>query len=307
MTNFAFLANCQIALALAGWALGLWGIVSGSAVILQFLYFLAWYPYILFLDGFLFRLQGSSWLLNRPKDFLKLLFWSTTVWLVFEALNLVLHNWGYVGVIPNVGVRWLGYAVAFATVLPGVLLTAEVIAALGFFQKVKGRTYNWGPWQPVALIIGVVMLVIPLLWPHYTFALIWGATFFLLDPFCELLGAPSLIARFAAGERREHWCLLAAGLVCGLWWESWNWFATSRWVYTLPVLNFWKVFEMPVLGFLGFPPFALECAVMYNFLKALDERVLTTPARRRNAWLVQLAFWLLMFAALDAWTVISYQ
>ena len=64
---------------------------------------------------------------------------------------------------------------------------------------------------------------------------------------------------------------------------------------------------MPVLGFLGFPPFALECAVMYNFLTALDERVLTTPARRRYAYVVHVAFWIIMFAAMDAWTVISYQ
>ena len=98
---------------------------------------------------------------------------------------------------------------------------------------------------------------------------------------------------------------MAAGLICGVWWESWNWFAISKWVYTLPVLNCFKVFEMPLPGYLGFAPFALECAVMYNFIKALDERVFTTPARRRNAWLVQLAFWVVMFAALDAWTVIS--
>jgi hypothetical protein len=45
---------------------------------------------------------------------------------------------------------------------------------------------------------------------------------------------------------------------------------------------------------------------MYNFLKVLDERVLITPERQRNAWLVQGVFWLLMFAAMDAWTVISY-
>jgi hypothetical protein len=307
MTNFAFLANCEILLALAGWAVGLWGIISGSETILQYLYFFAWYPYILCLDGLLFRLKGRSWVWNRPRDFGKMLVWSTTVWLVFEALNLMLHNWGYVGVVANVEVRWGGYAVAFATVLPGVLLTAEVIDALGILPDIKSRPYNLGHWQPLALVVGVTMLVVPLVWPRYTFALIWGGTFFLLDPFCELLGGPSLIAGFAAGERREHLGLLAAGLVCGVWWESWNWFATSRWVYTLPVFNFWKVFEMPVLGYLGFAPFALECAVMYNFLKALDERVLTTPQRKRAAWLVQLAFWVVMFAAMDAWTVISYQ
>jgi hypothetical protein len=307
MRNFAFLANCEIIFALAGWAVGLWGIINGSESILAYLYFFAWYPYILFLDGLLFRLTKKSWLLHRPRDLSKMFFWSTTIWLVFEALNLALNNWGYVGVIPVSWLRWTGYALAFATVLPGVFLTAQVIDALGFFRNFRGRPIDLGPWQSLSLLLGVVLLVIPLVWPRYTFPLIWGATFFLLDPFCDLLSAPSLIARFAAGERRDHLCLLTAGLVCGLWWESWNWFATSRWVYTLPVLNFWKVFEMPILGFLGFPPFALECMVMYNFLKALDERVLTTPRRRRNAWLLQLAFWLFMFAAMDAWTVISYQ
>jgi hypothetical protein len=46
---------------------------------------------------------------------------------------------------------------------------------------------------------------------------------------------------------------------------------------------------------------------MYNFLIALDNRVLTTPKRRRHAMLIQAAFWLVMFAAMDAVTVISYQ
>jgi hypothetical protein len=307
MINLKHLANLEISAALAGWTLGLWGIVSGRAEILQFLYFFAWYPFIIFLDGLLSHLQGKSWLLGRPREFLKMLFWSTTVWLVFEGLNLVLKNWGYVGVVPTWWVRWGGYTLAFATVLPGVLLTAEVMEALKVFRDVKGRAFNLGPWQPVSLMVGVAMLAFPLVWPNYTFPLIWGATFFLLDPLCELMGGPSLIARFAAGERRQFLNLLTAGLICGVWWESWNWFAISKWVYTLPVLNCFKVFEMPLPGYLGFAPFALECAVMYNFMKALNERVFTTPARRRNAWLVQLAFWLVMFAAMDAWTVISYQ
>jgi hypothetical protein len=307
MINFTYLANLEIIIALAGWAVGLWGMVSGREAILQYLYFFAWYPYIVFLDGLLLRIRGRAWLLNRPRDFLKLFFWSTTVWLVFEALNLVLKNWGYVAVVPVGWLRWSGYALAFATVLPGVLLTAEVLEALRVFQGVKGRAFNLGAWQTGSLVVGVALLVFPLVWPDYIFPLIWGAFFFLLDPWCDLMGRPSLIAGFAAGERRQHLNLLVAGLVCGVWWEAWNWFAISKWVYTLPVLNCFKVFEMPLPGYLGFPPFALECAVMYNFMKALDEQVLTTPRQQRNAWLIQGAFWVVMFAALDAWTVISYQ
>ena len=306
MIILGYLAYLEIVFALAGWAVGLWGVITGQPTILLYLYFFAWYPYILFLDGLLGRLRGRSWIFDRPRPLLQMFCWSTTVWLVFEAVNLVLRNWGYIAVTPIWWVRWAGYALAFATVLPGVLLTAEVIEALGAFPGVKGRGFNPGAWQPLALVVGMAFLVLPLVFPKYAFPLVWGAFFFLLDPFCDLLGAPALIARFAGGERREHLCLLAAGLVCGLWWEAWNYFAVTKWVYTLPVLNCWKLFEMPLPGYLGFPPFALECAVMYTFLQALDERVLTTARRRRNAYIVIGVFWLVMFVAMDAWTVRSY-
>lgn len=302
------LAQCEILLALALWGLGLSGVALGCPAVLQWLYFFAWYPLILFLDGLLYRLRGNSWLLDRPRDLARMAFWSVSLWLVFEAFNLVLKNWGYTGVIPIPWVRWLGYALAFATVLPGVLLGAEVLAALGAWRERRGRAVKLSvAWEPLALLLGTTCLVLPLVWPRYCFPLVWGAGFFLLDPFVKLLGGRSLIQTWLLGERREHLCLLATGLFCGLWWEAWNYGATAKWVYTLPVLNFGKIFEMPVLGYLGFPPFALECAVMYNFMKALDERVLVTARRCRYAVVMQLAFWIIMFAAMDAWTVISFQ
>lgn len=30
-----------------------------------------------------------------------------------------------------------------------------------------------------------------------------------------------------------------------------------------------KIFEMPVLGYLGFPPFAIECWSLYIFVRSL--------------------------------------
>jgi hypothetical protein len=298
----------EIWLALGLWAAGLWGAVTGHKDIQQYLYFFAWYPYLLFLDGLLFRLEGKSWLRQRPREFLRLGGWSVTVWLIFEAANLALKNWAYVGLTSVRWLRWGGYALAFATVLPGILLTAQVLMALGAWKGRRGRPLAPGrAWEPLSLLGGTAFLVLPLTFPRYAFPLIWGAFFLLLDPLVALLGGPSLIKRFLEGERREHLCFLAAGGLCGLWWEAWNFLATAKWVYTLPVLNFWKVFEMPLPGYLGFLPFALEAAVMYNFLQALEDRVWTTPARRRRAALAQGAFWVLMFAALDACTVISYQ
>jgi hypothetical protein len=302
-----FLAAAEMALALAGWALGLASALAGWEPMTSWLYFFAWWPYILFGDGLLFFLRGESWILDRPGNFLCVLPWSVTFWLIFEALNLVLHNWHYAGLVPQWWTRWPGYALSFATVLPGVLITAQVLQALGAWGKATGRRLELGRWPPLSLLLGTVLLVLPLIFPRWAFSLVWLALIFLLDPFCLLLQGESLIARFAAGERQEVLSLLAAGLICGLWWELWNFPARAKWVYSLPAFNFWRVFEMPLLGYLGFLPFALECRVMYNFSQALEAMVLTTPRRRTYAFLLQGVFWIFMFAAIDHWTVISYQ
>ena len=195
------LAQGEIFLALILWGAGLTGAALGCPFALQWLYFFAWYPLILFLDGVLYGLRGDSWLLDRPRDLLKMAFWSVSVWLVFEALNLVLKNWGYAGVIANPWVRWPGQALAFATVLPGVLLGAEVLAALGIFRGRRGRPLTLPlAWEPAALLLGTACLVLPLVWPRYYFPLVWGAGFFLLDPFVKLLGGRSLIQAWLDGR-----------------------------------------------------------------------------------------------------------
>ena len=69
--------------------------------------------------------------------------------------------------------------------------------------------------------------------------------------------------------------LLAAGFICGLLWEFWNYWATAKWTYELAFLGPLediRYFEMPVAGLLGFPPFALECWVMFQTTIALIGR-----------------------------------
>jgi len=46
-------------------------------------------------------------------------------------------------------------------------------------------------------------------------------------------------------------------LFTGLWWEIWNYYSLPKWVYTIPYVGFWKIFEMPLLGYLGYPFFGL--------------------------------------------------
>ncbi len=61
--------------------------------------------------------------------------------------------------------------------------------------------------------------------------------------------------------------LSTSGLICGVLWEFWNYWARSKWHYAVPIMEHVKIFEMPVPGYLGFPPFALECFTMYIFVR----------------------------------------
>jgi hypothetical protein len=91
----------------------------------------------------------------------------------------------------------------------------------------------------------------------------------LLDPINYFRGWPSIVADVSQGNYRRLLSLLVAGGLCGLLWEFWNYWALTKWTYTVPYLGTIKIFEMPVLGYLAFPPFAVECWVMYIFLRSL--------------------------------------
>ena len=73
--------------------------------------------------------------------------------------------------------------------------------------------------------------------------------------------------------------LFLAGLICGVLWEFWNYWASTKWEYDVPYLGHIKLFEMPVLGFLGFMPFAVESYAIYIFVRRL------IPIKRRVKYL----------------------
>ena len=73
----------------------------------------------------------------------------------------------------------------------------------------------------------------------------------LLEPINRRLGAESL-------TRERTINLLLSGLLCGVLWEFWNYWSRAKWIYTVPIMERWKIFEMPLPGYLGFPPFAVE-------------------------------------------------
>jgi len=237
---------------------------------------IAWTAYLLIADAALYALTGRSRIRERPAALGRMALLSVPLWLIFEAYNLRLANWTYLGLPENFLLRWLGYGWSFATITPAILLTADLVAALGWFDRATRPvcTIRLSATAERALIAaGAAMLLVPLVFPQhiaaYLFALVWLGFIFLLDPLNRRRGLPSLLGDLAEARRARLYSLLVSGWVCAWLWEFWNYWASAKWHYIFPLFQAVKIFEMPAPGYLGFLPFALECFVMYVTAAAL--------------------------------------
>jgi hypothetical protein len=288
---------------------------AGLALLVEpfvaFYYQWAWWSYILAADALLKRWSGRSLIRDDPRGFLRLAFVSVVFWTGFEALNLRLGDWYYVMDHSERALRWAFGFVAFATVLPGVVLTDALLAARGWPGRLRVPPLRLGPRLDIACALAaLVFLVLPLAWPKLFFPLVWGFVVFLVEPWNRRHAARSFLRDLEGGDAGPLLRALAAGLVCGVLWETWNAWARAKWIYTVPGVSSFKVFEMPLLGFLGFPPFAVECLVVTSFVEArwplsAGRRGPAGALARAAGYAVALAATLAVFAAADTRTVDS--
>lgn len=227
---------------------------------------IAWTGYILFVDAWVWKRRGDSWLKNARAEFLFLAAVSVPLWLVFEWYNkYFLHNWYYINLPDNLTLRYFGYVWSFATIWPAIFETGDLVAS--FRRTVPAATANTGgtigksAWALIG--VGAAMLLWPVLTPSpYLAAPVWLGFIFLLDPINARFGGETLNVPRAIN-------LGVAGVICGIVWEFWNYWSRTKWIYAVPILPELKIFEMPVLGYGGFPAFALECFTMYVTVRLL--------------------------------------
>lgn len=276
-------------------------------------YVFSWWSYIFFLESLLFVKGGDSTLFASPGRFLVQLPLSITIWLIFESFNFRLHNWHYIQAPSSLPLRWIGYSISFATVLPGLNTTTRFLRHLEVFNSSHSSSFTMNQETSAYLMAGgAVSLVLPLLWPKVFFPLVWLGFGMLLAPVQPGTTRPSLLQDIQSGRPRELLELLLAGMICGLLWEFWNFWAGAKWVYSVPYVGWLKVFEMPFLGFLGFPPFAVQCYLMAgsathlwkSFERGLNPMM--TWSLRASFGILLLAFWLFVYAEIDRRTVLTF-
>jgi hypothetical protein len=235
-------------------------------------FFPLWLGYILLVDGLTYLRKGTSLLSRNWKSWIILFIVSAPTWWIFEWLNQVTQYWEYLGVESFSDLQYnIQASISFSTVIPAVVSTAELINTLPFSKrfekgpKIGGRTST----QIIFFVIGWVMLVSLLIWPAYGAAFMWMSLFFILDPVNHWLGYTSILKTTASGSWRIVFNLWTASLICGFLWELWNFYSFPKWIYDVPYVDFWYDFEMPLLGYLGYLPFALELFAMLHLVLGL--------------------------------------
>ena len=228
-----------------------------------------WLGYCLVVDALTVVRKGHSLLTRHPRRYLGLFVVSMPAWWLFELLNRRTQNWFYEGRPSFSDTEYAVLAsLSFSTVMPAVFGTAEWVGSFRWMSRWRnGWRLAPSPRNLWSLfLLGWAMLGLLMIWPDYFFPLLWGSVYAILEPINAWLGKPTLLRHTARGDWRPVFALWIGCLICGFFWEMWNYYSYPKWIYRVPFVDVFPVFEMPILGYGGYLPFALELFAIYSLL-----------------------------------------
>lgn len=270
------------------WLVGIVGLPLSNILLIKqvepfysSIYGFLWCAYILSIDALVYLLEGDSLLSSKPMELVILGVWGLPVWGVFELLNRRTELWFYVMGESAPILAAITCPLLFGSILPGIFETMQLVMAV--LKRLTKRGSVIGPSLRLDVstlshltLLGILMLSSVLLFPKYCFWLTWLFAFFILDPICYFIGSRrhysttlSVFAQIALGDYTRLVSLAIAGFICGGLWEVWNAYSRNKWIYTVPLFDWLRFGEMPLLGFFGYPFFALEAYAMTNWLSLL--------------------------------------
>lgn len=247
----------------------------------HYLFFPLWLGYCLTIDALVFMRKKTSLLTRSWRKYVGLFLLSAPVWWLFEILNWRLQNWYYDG-SENFSplAFWFWATINFTTVIPAVFGSAEFLGSFSFLKRVpKGLIIHPTKFALSAFFLtGLLMFTLMLVWPRSFFPFLWLSIFFITEPMNNWLNRNShnsLTARLSKGDWRPVLALWLGVLLTAFFWEMWNYLSYPKWIYQVSWGGCCKIFEMPLLGYGGYLPFALELHAVYQLLSS---RLNRTPS-----------------------------
>jgi hypothetical protein len=254
-------------LAALSWLMA-WTRFQWFASVQPYTFFPLWLGFIISVNSLTWTRTGCCLLVSRPRFFLPLFLLSSLFWWFFEYLNRFVQNWHYLGVEGfSTGQYVLHASLCFSTVLPAVMSTEELLAS---FPRLTGPLQNWRRitlhrpkmWGWLLLLIAAPSLGAISIYPNFLFPMLWVAPFLIITGIQLLCSETTLFRDLQNGDWRMVWLPALAALFCGFFWELWNVNSLAHWEYSVPFVQRFHIFEMPILGYAGYLPFGLECMVV---------------------------------------------
>ena len=240
-----------------------------------------WAGFILIMNALCVKRSGHSPMTDHPWAYLATFPASSLFWWFFEYLNRYVWNWYYLGIADLSPFEYTLYAtICFASVLPGV---CAVAAFLHTFRPFSDEHYadmgrvNLRGWRAVCVLTFVALLGLTgiVFFPRYAYPLLWLSPLMVFLLVQVALKEPCALDCLAVGNWAVVLRFSLAALICGFCWETWNYYALAKWVYAVPFVHRFQIWEMPLMGFAGYLPFGLECAAVTAWI---------CPALIENDW-----------------------
>ncbi len=232
-----------------------------------------WLSYMLFVNAVTWWRSGRSLLTHRTGFFLSLFPLSALFWWYFEYLNRFVQNWHYIGIESFGPLHYTAYAtLAFSTVLPAVISTTDWLATFPRLGNLRCRpAWSVNHSRVLAgmlLPVSAAALCCLGIWPDWLFPLVWISPLLLIVSLQVLMGQETVFAPVADGHWRVVSLPALATLICGVLWEMWNQYSYAKWIYMVPYVQRFELFEMPILGYVAYLPFGLECLAIAGLLES---------------------------------------
>ncbi|THB75773.1 MAG: hypothetical protein D3926_19460 [Desulfobacteraceae bacterium] len=254
-----------------------WTRLHGFAPFQHHTFFPLWFCWIVCVNALTFRRSGRCPMIDSPIRFTGLFAVSALFWWMFEYLNRFVGNWYYTGSEYPAVTYFLLATLSFSTVLPAVesmktyLMTHDTFKN-GFQNMPRIQGLDSKPAAVCILVISFLCLGLIGILPDPLFFTLWISPFFLLLGFRILCNHPHVFGGVKGGDYTMVVSYAFAALICGIFWEMFNFYSLARWQYTIPYVQVCHLFEMPILGYSGYLPFGLECALVIDLVQQATDR-----------------------------------
>jgi len=260
-----------------------------------------WWGFSIMIDGIVYaRSGGNSLIGRRPKELVGIATASVTGWMIFEYFNFfVNYNWYY----PN-GDQLPSYEFLVYSMVASTAVFPISFELYGLFNTFKGFSTKYSDgikislpkWVGTALMLVCFagMFLTPF-FPNDLFFIVWVAPLIILSVLLGRFGIWTPFTQVKKGDWSPLLLLALSWVAAGFCVECWNYFSgthidgvlqtenTLYWAYSVPYVNVLHVFEMPLLGFLGYLPYGVYCGIWWiTFSHMLDMPTLFNEKDHRN-------------------------